>query len=288
MVKRISYVLTALIICLSFVLLSGCNGSGEDQSEANGMTDYTVTLLTEGGMPVSDVYVYVYKDETRSSMLWAAKTDSEGKVSFSAQAHPNGIVTLRDLPEWCKSEDKYPLTEMTVISLKTGLLDASGFEGSTAALGSYVHDFTVTATDGKSYKASELLKTKKALVLNLWFIGCGPCRMEFPYLQQAYESYSDVLEIIAINPYDGTDKTVAEYAQDIGLTFPVASGDAVWQRYLNITAYPTTVVIDRYGMIALAHKGAITESGIFEKIFAYFTADGYTQKTVRNLSEIIY
>jgi len=160
--------------------------------------------------------------------------------------------------------------------------------------GDMMCDFSVVAGDGDvtsstpttEYTLSELLKTKKAVVLNFWFENCGPCRAEFPYLQNAYKEYADDIEVLAINPYDGTPDSVLIYAANLGLTFPVMKGEGYWASSMNLSAYPTTVVIDRYGMIAMVHRGAVTEVGVFEKVFAFFTADDYVQQTVRNISEL--
>ena len=136
-------------------------------------------------------------------------------------------------------------------------------------------------------RVSELLEEKKAVVLNFWYLNCNPCRMEFPYLKEAYAEYKDEIEVIAVNPYDGTTETVADYQKELALDFPMAAIDYEWQEVMNITAYPMTVVIDRYGTIAFIHKAAITETETFTTIFEYFTADDYKQTTIRNVEDIL-
>lgn len=180
-----------------------------------------------------------------------------------------------------------------MIRLQAALQDGALADQS-LSLGDMMCDFSVMAGDPAvtsstltvEYTLSELLKTKKAVVLNFWFEGCGPCRTEFPYLQKAYEAYADEIEVLAINPYDGTAQSVITYAANLGLTFPVVKGEDAWQSAMELTAYPTTVVIDRYGMIAMIHKGSVTQEGVFEAVFDHFTADDYVQHTVRNLSEL--
>ncbi len=248
---------------------------------------YSVTVETIGGMPLEDITVEVYKDAEMQSLQWVAETDSEGTVTFSADSSKIYYAVLNDVPDGYKLQSNYEInSENTTISLEIVLGDATDMTGVTYKLGSVVHDFTVTATDGKDYKISELLKTKKAVVLNFWFINCGPCKLEFPYLQQAYIDYQDDIALIAINPYDGTDATVSAYAVENNLTFPMASEDSAWAEIMQLTAYPTTVVIDRYGTICLIHKGMVTSKEDFTKVFEFFTADDYKQTLVRNLSDI--
>ena len=166
------------------------------------------------------------------------------------------------------------------------LVPEDELEGKTFKRGDVFADMTVTTPDGKVYKISEILKEKKAVVLNFWYINCGPCQMEFPYMQEAYETYQNDLEILAVNPYDGTDETVADFQRRFELTFPMAAVEEEWAQYMALEAYPTTVVIDRYGIVSFVHVGMITNVEEFNKLFAFFTAEDYEQTIIRNISDI--
>ncbi len=164
---------------------------------------------------------------------------------------------------------------------ETEMTDNTSFER-----GDSFVDMTVTTPDGTTYKISEILKEKKAVVLNFWYINCGPCEMEFPYMQEAYETYQDEIEILALNPYDGTDETVADYQKKHELTFPMAVCEEEWQMRMELTAFPTTVIIDRYGIVSFVHTGMITEVEEFNKLFEFFTAENYEQTVIRNIGDI--
>ncbi len=275
-----------LTVCVCALSLTACN-------TAEQKTDYTVTVQSEGGMPLSDIGVFVYADEAHTDLVWAGHTDDKGVTAFTA-TEATYYAVLKEVPAWYTAEENYVCAEVqTVIALKASLQEG-GIADHSMSLGDMMCDFTVTAGDTSAtsstpateYTLSELLKTKKAVVLNFWFEGCGPCRAEFPYLENAYKQYADDIEVLAVNPYDGTAQSVMTYAANLGLTFPVVKGGEEWQSFLNLTSYPTTVVIDRYGMISMIHKGAVTEVGVFEKLFAHYTADDYVQQTVRNLSDL--
>lgn len=168
----------------------------------------------------------------------------------------------------------------------SGLISDANLSSSSYKLGDYMGDYTVTDINGNTHTFSDILKDKKAVVLNFWFINCGPCQMEFPYLQTAADTYSDDIAVIAINPVDSKTASIEKYAKQNELTIPMAVGDEAWVTAFGLQGFPTTVVIDRYGSIAFMHTGAVTEDGVFEKIFEFFTADGYKQTTVNSINDI--
>lgn len=269
--------LIALILCLS--LFAGCSN--------NSKTTYTINVMSEGGKYLSDIKVSVYKDDTQEELVWAAYTDEEGCTSFEAEESDDYVAVLQEVPDGYQAEEAYSIQgEKTELKLEIVLGDGSDLTDVIYRLGDVIHDFTLAVADGTEYELSEVLKEKKAVVLNFWYINCGPCKMEFPYLQEAYEQYKDDIEVIAINPVDGTNDSIATFAQDMGLTFPMAVGETEWETCMELTAYPTTVVIDRYGTIAMIHKGMVTETEVFTSIFEYFTSDDYKQTTIRSIDDI--
>lgn len=167
-----------------------------------------------------------------------------------------------------------------------GLISGADLASSNYKLGDYMGDYTVTDVNGNTHTFSEILKDKKVIALNFWFINCGPCEMEFPYLQKAADAYSEDIAVIAINPVDTKASNLKKYAKQNELTIPMVVGMQDWESAFGLQGYPTTVVIDRYGFISFIHIGAVTEDGVFEKIFKFFSADGYKPTTVKNISEI--
>ena len=275
--------LRILSVLLSLILICALLCSCEKEAEPS---DFTVCVKSEGGAVLSGVDVFVYTDETKSDLVWAGHTDDDGKTSFSGEKGASYTAFLENVPAGYKTKKSYAVShENEEIRLSTSLFSPDE-KNDVIELGGVFCDFTVTSADGTEYTLSELLKTKKAVVLNFWFHNCGPCRMEFPHLEEAYAKYSDVLEVIAINPMDGTNASVLEYADELGLSFPVAVGDGYWVEAMGTRGYPTTVVIDRYGTVGFVHSSAFSSADEIEKLFGFFTAEDYTQTTIRNLSDI--
>lgn len=284
--KRLLILSIALITAVS-LFLPGCNGSEESSAEPETASrEFLVEIKTNGGMPLERIGLYVYNTDEPDVLVWGGYTDKNGSLDFKAYGTNSLFAVLKDVPEGYVAEERYDLTEgENTISLSSELLDESAMLDTTFASGSVAFDFSLKA-DGKEYKLSDLLNEKKAVVLNFWFINCGPCRSEFPFLQQAYEKYRDSVEVIAVNPYDGTESSVASYKNELGLSFPVTVGDSAWSKAFNISAFPTTVVIDRFGTVAMIHRGSFADYESVDSIFGYFTSEDYVQSKIINLSDI--
>ncbi len=168
---------------------------------------------------------------------------------------------------------------------KVSLVDNPSLSLCDYKLGDLIANHSLTDVNGNTYKFSEIFKEKEAIVLNFWFINCGPCQMEFPYLQAASDAYDDVM-VFAINPTDDKPKDIQKYAVQNNLSLPMIKGEQDWITAFSLQGFPTTVVIDRYGKIAFSHMGAVTEDGVFEKIFEFFVNEDYEHTTIKNISEI--
>lgn len=286
MIKRLKRTaLLVLALLLAVLPLSGCDSEDVGQGEK---TEYSITVKSEAGLSMQGVRIKVYNAD-RTNLIWSGTTDKEGKVSFNGFDDKSYIYTLEEVPAGYVVSDSYTLdtaSENTLTTLEIELLPTEELLKRTFGLGSVMFDFEITDTDGSKQRLSALLETEKAVVLNFWFEVCGPCRMEFPYMQEAYAEYSDKLEIIAINPVDGTDSSVGAYKSELGLGFPMTVGSEDWEAAFKLTGYPTTVVIDRYGVITMVHMGAITNKETFVKIFEHFTSDDYEQSLVKSINQL--
>lgn len=281
-----------LVVCLC-VSMFACRKQSEDPAgESTGASGsagstYTVEVATESGVLLEGVGVYIYTDETLNELVWFDRTDADGKMTFTDSTSDSYVAVLKDTPVGYLVEELYKITgETTQIQLAMEMISDDALEGISIKLGDAMFDFSVTTPDGTEYTLSELLADKEAVVLNFWYLECVPCRQEFPYLQEAYEKYSDQIEILALNPVNDDEEEIADFQKELGLTFPMAKCDPAWETAMNLIAYPTTVVIDRYGVVSLIHTGSVTKAETFEDVFAYFTADDYEKGVVENLEDL--
>ncbi len=68
-------------------------------------------------------------------------------------------------------------------------------------LGDKMDDFTVTLDDGKEYSLYSLLGEKKAVLINFWVSWCGPCKREFPFMEEVYHELQNDIAVIALSAY---------------------------------------------------------------------------------------
>lgn len=161
---------------------------------------------------------------------------------------------------------------------------AAGEEEEEAALpglGDELEDFSFTTFDGEEYTLSEVLKEKDMVLLNLWATWCGPCEMEFPNMEKAYEQYKDDVEIFALSvePED-TDEVLADYVEEHGMTFPVGRDEVGLSDIFVDEGIPTSVVIDRNGVICAIEVGSQTAEEAFPLLFDEFVGDDYTEPNI--------
>ena len=296
--KKLVLISGLIVLCLLVGICAAACSRGEkppvEESLATKPTaavpnttgNYTIEIKNEGGQPLEEIGVYIYTDSTKQELVWFAKTDAEGRLSFQDAPSDSYVAVLEKVPAGYLVEEFYLLSgEVTQIVLKSGLMEGNLNELD-YKLGDLMMDFTAVAPDGKEYVFSELLEQKKAIVLNFWYLQCQPCKAEFPYLQEAYEKHDEDVIVLAMNPINQEDSEIAQFQQENGYTFPMMKCDPAWEKAMSISAYPTTVVIDRFGNICMIHTGSIPEAETFEKIFQFFSAEDYTQTFVKNLEDL--
>ncbi len=283
-----------------------CDNCGADVTPAPaGKTNYTVSVKSAGGMALVGVNVYVYNADNNIIAL-PKSTDDNGNVVFTLDTATDYTVYLDGVPEGYNvkqgdtADARYQMGPTGVSIVLNSKPVTDGTLKSNYNVGDVMYDFSITDVDGKVYKLSELLSTKRMVMLNFWYIDCSWCNKEFPGLNDSYQNYSDKLEILAINDYS-TDSavevknfpTTGSYEED-NLVFPLfkvtdSNGMTIGKFggfSAGETGYPTTIIIDRYGVICMIEQGAIVGEAKWNKIFDHFTSDKYTQKLIENAEDL--
>lgn len=209
---------------------------------------YKVTVRSDKGTFVEGVTVSVYTTDTTPAAV--SRTNSNGVATMTLMSADSYKIVLTDVPSALSAKESYTFRSTTVnINLATvSQITPNDHSKANYKAGSIMGDFTLTDTDGNSYTLSELLKEKELVILNFWFVNCGPCKAEFPYFEAAYKKYAGNVQLLTMNHFD-TESQIKELRQQMGVTFPMIKENIGFQQGFGITAYPTTVFIDSSGKI---------------------------------------
>ena len=297
--KNCKKLLSLLLVMAMLFTLAACgNKDGNNQSDKIDLggsstgesTEYTVSLKTAGGMAMAGIDVYIYSDSSLSDMKTFGQTNDKGLATFTLPQSNAYAIVLSGVPKGYELKPFYTLDSATAtITLTSSLVMGENMGETTLKLGDVMYDFTVTTPDGTEITLSEMLKEKEMVLLNFWYTGCSWCVTEFPYMEQAYQQYKDKVGIVAVNPLGESDAAIkafpANYSLD--LSFPLAACPSAWAQTFGIQGYPTSVIVDRYGVITLIESGAITSLNPFTSLFETMTADDYQQKLYNSVGEMI-
>jgi peroxiredoxin len=119
----------------------------------------------------------------------------------------------------------------------------------------------------------------KVLVVNFWYAGCPPCRVEAPDLQSLSEKYgAQGVGFLGVNLYDSA-QTAASFEKDKGVTYPsVLDRDTgsvllAFSKTVPPKATPTTLVVDKEGRVAARILGAIPDKSILDTLISDAVAE---------------
>jgi thiol-disulfide isomerase/thioredoxin len=122
--------------------------------------------------------------------------------------------------------------------------------------GKIAPDFEFDLVEGSRVKLSDF--AGHPILINYWATWCPPCREELPLIQDRLERYSPDLVVLTINAGEDPE-TVKNYIQQKAYSFLVLL-DPEWkaEALYGIYAYPTSVFIDREGLIQARYVGGMS------------------------------
>lgn len=120
-------------------------------------------------------------------------------------------------------------------------------------------DFTVYDLEGNEVHLSDFFG--KPIIVNFWASWCGPCKMEMPDFDAAYQTYKDDITFLMVNMTDGSRETVdvaSEFIANSGYTFPVYY-DTQYSAAItySVASLPTSYFINAQGELVAHANGAI-------------------------------
>jgi len=117
------------------------------------------------------------------------------------------------------------------------------------------------------------------IVVNFWFAGCPPCRLEAEDLEALHQDFqADGVQFIGVNILDGPE-TARTFADEFGVTYPSlmdANSGLVRLSFAgeaSPNAVPTTLVLDRQHRVAARVNGLITDVDLLDTMITDVLAE---------------
>lgn len=126
--------------------------------------------------------------------------------------------------------------------------------------------FSLTGMDGKQI---EVGADGQLTIINFWATWCPPCREEMPELSRFAQQHGGDVHFYAVNIKESGDK-VREFMVKNNYNMTVLlDKDGDIAKKFNITAIPTTIVLDTKGNIKYRKAGGVTAAeleGVINKM----------------------
>ncbi|MGN0817674.1 MAG: TlpA family protein disulfide reductase, partial [Candidatus Coproplasma sp.] len=242
---------------------------------------YKINVKSVGGLPLNGVRIAAKQDNV--TVMEGISFDGTITFALDKGEYEFEIVgSLPDgyyIPEDANYKNNAELANYT-ISIPSKIISSTAVGSTRYSIGDVMHDFSFTeVSSGVRYTLSEVFRDKKAVVLNFFYTTCNPCKSEFPALQSAYDNFSDDLAVIALadTTQDPSFESVANFKETMGLDFYMGQDQAGIGNLFSVSAYPTTVIIDRYGVVSFRHTNSIVSTSVWNSMFANYTSDDYVQ-----------
>ncbi|MDB5078848.1 MAG: thiol:disulfide interchange protein [Chloroflexi bacterium] len=139
------------------------------------------------------------------------------------------------------------------------------------AIGNTAPDFSLTTLDNETVKLSQF--RGKPVLINFWATWCPPCREELPLLVKTHQANIDRLVILGVDMDKAEDTgIVRDRVREVGIEYLTLLDpkNEVTNRY-QVRAYPTTLFLDKNGVIQRITVGQLTEDTLkaaLERIYS--------------------
>lgn len=234
-----------------------------------GLLMYTGKLNDITGYLSTNMQAYV--DDSAEGTDTAGDSDVSEGSDVSEDAGASGDSGTAEDPDAAGGADA------------SGDSDAAGDAGTSAASGASDDSASEDgASEDESVRAYEFELTDqygnvhtldqykgKVIFLNFWATWCGPCRNEMPEIQKLYEEYAaqgDDAEVVILGAAapdlgnEGSKESIISFMEENGYTYPVLLDEnAEMFSWYQISAFPTTFMIDRDGNVYGYVTGQLTE-----------------------------
>ncbi len=183
-----------------------------------------------------------------------------------------GLGWLMFRPDWGLAQTSAAPTPIVFANgtplFTTLAAPAKSYSAPAPVAGAPAPDFTLKTLGDETVTLSKFLG--QPVLINFWASWCPPCRLEMPDLVKAYEAHkSEGFVLLGVNlTYQDSLPDVQTFVDEFDMTFPVLldKDGHVTDDLYRLRGLPLSVFVNREGVIARVHVGALTASQIEEYV----------------------
>jgi peroxiredoxin len=194
----------------------------------------------------------IYKDATGKVLSEEEVAQiTKGTFSMSEQTTKNGdkIITLM------------PLTQADIEKMQA---EKAAYANS--QIGKPIPSLSAETLDGKSFNSDA--QKGKIQVYNFWFIACKPCVEEMPVLNKLTARF-DTDKVVFIAPAFDKKTAINKFLETQDFDYQIVPNAMKLSQSLNVSSYPTHIVVDQKGIIRAVFVGSSDDIGtLLEKEIA--------------------
>lgn len=129
--------------------------------------------------------------------------------------------------------------------------------------------FSGPTVDGDTLSSDDLLGT--VTVVNFWYAGCPPCRIEAPDLAALSAELAGEVDFVGVNVYDEAD-VARVFEEENGIEYPsildarTSAVQLAFSGQVAPNAVPTTLILDTEGRVAARISGLIQDPDILREM----------------------
>jgi thiol-disulfide isomerase/thioredoxin len=128
--------------------------------------------------------------------------------------------------------------------------------------GELAPEFTALTIDGATISLRDYRGS--IVAVNFWATWCGPCRVEMPALQAAYDQGK--LVVVAVNAGE-SQPAITAFMDELSLSFPaLLDEDGTLVDLYAVRVFPTTVIVSPEGTVIAEHYGPLNQELIEQYI----------------------
>ena len=236
---------------------------------------FCITLENKVGKRLEDVQIQVF--DTNDNIVRTSITNESGECVFKLKSN-DYKVKVSNLPDgYYVDKETYGINKANhdlKIVCSSEVIKESMPRDHIYSLGDIVYDFSFKNINNETVTLSNTLKEKDMVLINFWYIECSACIKEMPAMKQSYANRKDSIEIFGLDPIDNINE-IKDFANTNDFYWQCGQDENNLRIPFLVSGYPTSIVIDRYGMITAIEKGSIVSESDFYELYDHFIGDDY-------------